>query len=333
MSFSGSLLNSMLSKLGVRLCRQSTINKMHADYQFLQNRLAEADAAQTSQTDAGSIEAIGDRVIAHINEVFGPFQPTFARRHYDRRILFEIMKLIELGFGDVLLAINGPQFNQPPKVRIETDFPVAYDSLDHTEPFGTAADNTRGVGFCIQCEKMFGDSIRLLDLGCAGGGIVFDFLMRGHFAVGVEGSDYSQKAGRANWRLLKNHLFTADITKPFQVAAVDGRPMQFEVVTAWEVLEHLPEDRLEMVFANIHKHLVPGGIFVGTANFVESPHHVCVKPPSWWEERFQERFEIVKPLPFAKNQLPRGVNSGLFDSSDYFLQPETGFHFCLRKSA
>jgi hypothetical protein len=57
-----------------------------------------------------------------------------------------------------------------------------------------------------------------MDLGCSGGGLVFDFLLRGHTAVGIEGSDFSQKSQRAEWRLLNQcNLLTADITKPFQV--------------------------------------------------------------------------------------------------------------------
>ena len=38
-----------------------------------------------------------------------------------------------------------------------------------------------------------GRFIKVLDLGCAGGGMVHDFLDGGHVAVGLEGSDYCLK--------------------------------------------------------------------------------------------------------------------------------------------
>jgi hypothetical protein len=54
-----------------------------------------------------------------------------------------------------------------------------------------------------------------MDLGCSGGGIILDALLRGHMAIGLEGSDVSLKQQRAEWRVIPNHLFTCDITKPF----------------------------------------------------------------------------------------------------------------------
>src|SRR5689334_16808285 len=75
---------------------------------------------------------------------------------------------------------------------------LADDSLDHIEPRGTANDNTHWVPFVARCEAYFGfRDLRYLDLGCAGGGLVFDFAVRRHLAVGLEGSDYSLKRSRA----------------------------------------------------------------------------------------------------------------------------------------
>ena len=45
----------------------------------------------------------------------------------------------------------------------------------------------------------------------------------GGFAVGVEGSDYSQRHKRAEWATIPDHLFTTDATVPFQLSEEVGR--------------------------------------------------------------------------------------------------------------
>ena len=52
----------------------------------------------------------------------------------------------------------------------------------------------------------------LLDIGCSGGGFVRDLLDDGHIAIGLEGSDYSKKSRRAEWAIIPDFLFTADVT-------------------------------------------------------------------------------------------------------------------------
>jgi len=42
-----------------------------------------------------------------------------------------------------------------------------------------------------------------MDIRCSGGGLVLDGILKGHFAIGLEGSDYSKKRQRAEWRLMK----------------------------------------------------------------------------------------------------------------------------------
>jgi predicted TPR repeat methyltransferase len=83
-------------------------------------------------------------------------------------------------------------------------------------------------------------------------------------AAGLEGSDYSIKHGRANWPALANrNLFTCDISKPFRLFAGDS-PATFDLMTAWEVLEHIHPDDLQTLFDNIDSHLNPGGYFVAS---------------------------------------------------------------------
>lgn len=85
---------------------------------------------------------------------------------------------------------------------------VAYESPDHLIPFGTRRDNSTHRRFNKKLCELFGldTSLWVLDLGCSGGGFVKDCLDEGHMAVGIEGSDYSKKLRRAEWRLSLIHI-------------------------------------------------------------------------------------------------------------------------------
>src|SRR5205809_2708747 len=96
--------------------------------------------------------------------------------------------------------------------------PVAVDSPDHIAPRGTANDNSRNRLFNRKLEALLGKRpLAVLDLGCAGGGFVKDFLDEGHVAIGLEGSDYSKKLRRAEWATIPEHLFTCDVTEEFEI--------------------------------------------------------------------------------------------------------------------
>src|SRR5262249_47743167 len=135
-------------------------------------------------------------------------------------------------------------------------------------------------------ELIPAEDVRLLDLGCAGGGLVRSILEDGGFAVGVEGSTHARENVHGGWGTIPDYLFTADITKPFQLS--NGKPLKFNVVTGWEVLEHIPEDRLSAVIENIRRHADPGVMFIGSISSQSEPHHVTARPKDWWAERIVE---------------------------------------------
>lgn len=174
-------------------------------------------------------------------------------------------------------------------MHVLTDFVVAYESYDHIEPKGTMADNTHGMAFVDRVEQIAdGRKINFADLGCAGGGLVKDFVDRGHTAIGIEGSDYSQKMKRAEWATIPQNLFTADITKPFFI--VDGVSTGVcDIITAWDVLEHIHENDLGVLISNIRNNLKTNGLFVATiAIFEDHPHHVTLKERGWWLDLFKK---------------------------------------------
>ena len=163
-------------------------------------------------------------------------------------------------------------------IAVQTKHPIAFQSPDHLIPVGTRYDNSSHKKFLLHAEGLIGESSRrkrfsFLDLGCAGGQLVKDFLDIGWVSVGLEGSDYSLKHGRANWaQLAGKHLFTCDITKPFKVL-VNGKKHRFHLITAWEVLEHIRLSDLPVLFKNIMRHLGKGGYFIASTTSLPDVHN------------------------------------------------------------
>lgn len=250
---------------------------------------------------------------------------------------------------DLLVLVARLRDSLPsPQVRVETAHPVALTSDDHLHPLGVAQDNTRCARFVGACERLLGVDrpLRALDLGCAGGGMVLEFAMRGHRAVGLEGSDAAARALRAEWRLLERHLFTCDVTSPFRVLGVgpgDPTPparLAFDVVTAWEVLEHIPERLLPGLFTNIREHLADGGVFAASvATFPCENHatgavyHVTIKPRDWWLARAAEHGLAPSDAAFVTADFARGSGNGpSWQDWDARTRPDLGFHLVLRRA-
>ncbi|MCX5862310.1 MAG: class I SAM-dependent methyltransferase [Deltaproteobacteria bacterium] len=200
-------------------------------------------------------------------------------------------------------------------------------------------DNTRRPQFVSACERLMGSKLKHLDLGCAGGGLVLDFILRGHFSIGLEGSDYSYLRQRAEWRLLPCNLFTCDITKPFIIRDIDSdEQLTFHVISAWEFMEHIVEEDLPCVLQNVYDHLSTDGLFIGSiATFPEDDSHVgaiyhhTLKPLGWWEEFFGKHgLRFVYDHQFLSQDFVRGVGNGPMDWNAV-TNPGMGFHFVARK--
>ena len=237
-------------------------------------------------------------------------------------------------YGDLMniLTKSISHFAHSP-YSVHTEHPVALASHDHIFPLGTRQDNTRYPRFIRKCETLFNRKIRAVDLGCAGGGLVLDFLMAGHQAMGLEGSTYPQANQLAQWRWLENRLFTCDITKPFQISdsSIPGEA-KFEIITAWEVLEHLHEEQLTTFFANVKKHLRDDGYFCASVATFEcndpetgAVWHVTLKPQQWWEAKCQEAGLTLVTGAFQTYDFPRGSGNGCHDWN-HETQPHMGFH-------
>ena len=183
------------------------------------------------------------------------------------------------------------------KISIETDKPIAYDSPDHIQPHGTAENNTTKASFNRKLFQLCRPGeVRLLDIGCSGGGLVKAILDEGGFAVGLEGSDYSLIHQRAEWATIPGNLFTADATFPFQFYRTDENgvrtPLSFNVITAWEVFEHINEAGVAGFVENILRHLAPHGIVLASiATFPDIVNgvvlHQTLHMKPWWVRTFE----------------------------------------------
>lgn len=245
--------------------------------------------------------------------------------HYLQSMIGEIANADRYRTLDILRSIQGiSPYRRPSGLHLETARPIAVDSLDHRFPRGTIRDNTRSLRFVARVESVLAETIarhgylRVLDLGCAGGGLVHDFLQRGHFAMGLEGSDTPKRAQAGEWPAIPHHLFTCDIAAEFQVRDEARKPLEFDVITAWDVLEHVPAVEIDALLANVVRHLAPGGLFIASvATFDDIDPatgvnwHVTVKVESWWRERLKAAGLVdasrgpSAPL-FADSDFPRG---------------------------
>lgn len=214
-------------------------------------------------------------------------------------------------------------------IEIRTNNPVAYDSPDHIQPWGTANDNYTSVEFINEIEDFFiknkKDKIKFLDLGCSGGQLVIDFLNRGHFSVGLEGSDYSARIGRANWGDYYNkNLFTCDITKPYSVHEND-KTILFDLITAWEVVEHISTEDLYNFFNLINKNLSYEGIFLASIATHEDVVngvrlHQSVFPKTEWIENIIPK--IIEEMDLSLEVYPL---------NNYVRGGSESFHIMLKK--
>ena len=226
-----------------------------------------------------------------------------------------VHKHIDFCYSDIFVLLDKYIENTSGAIKLETEYPVACESNDHIVPHGTIRDDTRYPRFIHACEMYFKDMDKLAfaDLGCSSGGIVLDALLRGHEAVGLEGSDESFRQQRAHWRVIPKNLFTCDVTKPFALKK-DGIRKEFDVISAWEMLEHIGESDLDILLKNIKEHLKIGGIFVGSiANWDDIDEktgvnwHVNLHPYEWWSEKFKKfGFEIITEK-FSPHDMARGT--------------------------
>lgn len=224
------------------------------------------------------------------------------------------------------------------KFRVLTDKPIAYDSPDHTHPFGVKHNNSHNQEFNDKLYQLFPKPLRLLDLGCAGGHSVKKFLEQGNYALGLEGSDYRIKHNLPEWNNNPDFLFLCDVTSDFTIEENNGGVWEkaiFDVITAWEFLEHLGENDLPKLYDKIKEYLAPGGAWIVSicvfdeerskktygkewGNKEDFPdmglHHQWCVPREWWYKNLEDNGFVLNEdkLRHFQGKFVRGpgINAG-----------------------
>lgn len=221
------------------------------------------------------------------------------------------------------------------RILLRAERSVAFESPDHNVPWGTRLDNSRNLRFNEKLARLYSPDrerpVSVLDLGCSGGGFVRSLLNAGFFAMGLEGSDYSFVRKRAEWRTIPEHLFTCDISKKFRIVQnndAQEAPVHFDVVTAWEVVEHLAERELDQLTDNVQTHLAEDGLWIMSVSSEDDMVngvnlHQTVKPADWWIHFFAERglHHLPSMVDYFNTQFVRGPKYGALHSFHLVLSP------------
>ncbi len=249
-------------------------------------------------------------------------------------LLYEINEKLDRFDANILDLKSLKMSQNLSEFQVETNHRFAFTSQDFLRPKGSKDDFTRSPFFVSSLNRIFDRSISYLDIGCANSGLVNDFIIQGNSAIGIEGSDFGFFTKQDHWKVIPQYLFNADVTKPFLVTK-DHKPYKFDVIGAWEVLEHIKEEDLVIFFENIRSHLSEKSIFMASiAQFpVSDPvtgeeWHVTIKSKDWWFSLFERSglvaLEIPKNFPF-----PRGNGNPSVNDWDVKQNPNLGFHVFL----
>lgn len=226
-----------------------------------------------------------------------------------------------------------------PKERLESKFElicnseIAFESNDYLEPESTVEGLHTADWFVHETVKLFdAKKIRYLDIGCGGGALAFSFFKAGHFSLGLDGSDHCKKNSHGFWNKV-NFLNTCDVSQPFSVNQ-HNEVVKFELITMWEVFEHIPETSIDAVLQNIRSNLSADGFFIGSISTLEyvnlqtgTEYHVTLQDKAWWSEKFKQNGLVMVDLPIPVTACYRGVGNRYQDPHSYITNPEAGFHF------
>lgn len=169
----------------------------------------------------------------------------------------------------------------------------------------------------IEANMLAGVPLRIHDIGCAQG----LFLQCLDSSWELFGSDISEFAIQRAAKILPHaNLRCADAASR---RVFDG---SFGVITAWDVVEHIPD--INAVIATVREQLVPNGLFVFVVPVYDGlsgplirmldrdPTHVHKWPRQRWIDWARSQFEVVEW---------RGIMRYLITSSYYMHLPTTLF--------
>jgi cephalosporin hydroxylase/SAM-dependent methyltransferase len=135
---------------------------------------------------------------------------------------------------------------------------------------------------------------RVLDIGCACGGILKGLLAAGADVDGVDCSEDFIQLGRRQWPELAHRLRICDAADLHLIA--DGA---YDWLHASMVAEHWPPGLVPHILRELQRVVRPGGRFLclyesetgalpGGRDPRVEPTHLCLQSPAWWTEQLAE---------------------------------------------
>lgn len=164
----------------------------------------------------------------------------------------------------------------------------------------------------INC--LFNRKISVLDLGCGGGKFIHDVIEDGNLGIGLEGFQRYEINKIAEWSKIPENLKIINIAKSYQILNEHDQFIKFDIITSWEVLEHLFEDEIDTFLQNIYNHSHQETFIFLTISFRPDNGHFTIKPLQWWLEKFQNNnFRITNlSIYMPKNILVRNCPDSHF---------------------
>ena len=154
----------------------------------------------------------------------------------------------------------------------------------------------------------------MLDLGCGYGSFVLVSRQEGMNALGVDIAQYDLQFARERATIILEEIDAEAVYMTADAQDTGLAEASFDVITAWNVLEHVPDSR--KLIAEAYRLLKPGGVFIGVApNYFafrkEAHYHVGWLPllPHWLAKPYLRM--LGRDTSFLENSIFYVTNWGI----------------------
>jgi SAM-dependent methyltransferase len=150
----------------------------------------------------------------------------------------------------------------------------------------------------LGCGVIYNKNLKVLDLGC---GLSRVFTTYKNY-TGVDFSDHVINARKKTY--FKYKWVHAGLTKIYDII----KDEEFDIVFSFDVLEHIPTDKIDIVFNEISRLNVKQFLFsiCTRDSVIRGPEggtlHPTVKPIDWWLDKLKRNFEVIASSELNKHR-------------------------------